>query len=53
MLSEVSQINKILYGITYTWNQKKKKTQMNLHTKQKQIQRCRKETMATEEEGRG
>lgn len=25
---------------------------MNLHTKQKQIHRCRKETMVTEEEGR-
>ena len=32
---------------------KKKKTQMNLYTKQKQIHRCKKETMVTEEEGRG
>ena len=51
MLSELSQTK--YYMVSLTRGIKKKKTQMNLHTKQKQIHRCRKETMVTEEEERG
>ena len=43
ILSEVRE-RQISYDITYMWNLKKKKIQMNLFTKQKQTYSLRKQT---------
>ena len=45
ILNEMSDKKRqVLYSITYMWNQKQKKLQMNLFMKQKQTHRHRKQT---------
>ena len=48
----ISKPNEDKYDITYMWNPKKKLTQMNLCTKQKQIHRRRKQTRLPQGKGK-